>query len=294
LQDAGGLALTRAIGWLPHGAALTLGAAAGRTLVALAPTKRRRIRANLQGDGLPVPPRSPWAAGAHIGRTMAEMSWLLWQTAERIDATTDVEGLDVLEEAVSHGRGVLLAAGHLGNWELGVRAAARCGTPVYAIARALRSPRVEAKIAEFRQSGGVHTLTRGAPGASVAAYRALRNGQILACMMDRMSSGRRIDVPFIGARLKIPLGPVVLARRAGARVIVGGVRRREDGSSHVRFHALPDSPGDPANETAEQMARRVAAELDTLVSRDPEQWYWIYRRPKRVKPLSAHGDEPSA
>ncbi len=280
VQDGGGLALTRAIGCLPHGAALALGAGAGRMLCALAAKKRRRIEANLTGEGLPTPPPSAWEAGAHIGRTMAEMAWLLWQTPERIDATTEIEGLDAVKEAVADGRGVLLASAHLGNWELGVRAVARCGTPVNVIARALGSPRVEAQIARFRESGGVHTLTRGAPGASVAAYRTLRNGHVLACMMDRMSSGRRIDVPFIGARLKIPLGPVVLALRARSRIVVGGTRRLADGSSQACVRALPRVP---ENASVEDVARQIAGELNAMVSRDPDQWYWIYRRPKRVK-----------
>ncbi len=289
LQDAGGLVLTRAIGLLPHRAALALGAGAGRLICALAPKKRRRIEGNLRRTECPHPRKASWRAGAQIGRTMAEMAWLLWRTPEEIDATTEVDGLDVMKAAVARGKGVLLVGGHVGNWELGVRGAARCGTPVFAVARRLGSPRVESAIAHFRESGGVHTLTRGARGASVAAYRTLRNGHILACMMDRMSSGRRIAVPFLGAHIRIPVGPIVLARRAGAAIIVGGARRRRDGSTYVRLYELPPAP-DGADETEDDVARRVAAELDAFVTATPEQWYWIYRRPAKPK----HAKEQSA
>jgi KDO2-lipid IV(A) lauroyltransferase len=275
--DIGGLALTRVLGFLPHGAVMALGALAGRLMCAVLPKKRRRIRQNLERIAVENPRRSTWQAGAHIGRTMAEMSWLLWQSRARVDAQIRLQGLDEMKAAVAEGRGALLAAAHIGNWELGAQAAARAGVPVAAVARLLGSPRTEAAIARMRSDGGVQTLIRGAPGSSVAAYRCLRNGHILACMMDRLSAGRRTTVPFLGAHVRMPLGPLMLARRTGSRIVVGDAFRGPDGVMNVIFRALPHV--DAESETIEELAHRVAAALEAVVAEHPEQWYWIYRRP---------------
>ena len=266
---------------LPHSVVLGMGALVGRLACAILPGKRRRIRENLARAGAPDPAAASWRSGAHVGRTMAEMSWLLSQSPERIDSVMDIHGLDVLREAAAKGRGVLMISAHIGDWELSAQAAGRSGTPVHAVARHLGSPRVEDAIARFRASGGVRTIVRGVGGSSIAAYRALRNGHVLACMMDRMSSGRRACVPLLGAHVKIPYGPLILARRAGAAIVFVGAARRGDGLTDIRFHALPDAADGVAEEAIESLAVRVGHEIDTLVRRAPEQWYWIYRRPMR-------------
>ena len=223
---------------------------------------------------------------------MAEMCWLLSQTSARVDSAMTVERSDVLREALAAGRGVLMVGAHVGNWELVAQAAGRVGTPVHAVARDLASPRVEAAIERFRASGGVRTIVRGGPGSSIAAYRALRNGHVLACMMDGMSSGRRASVPLLGAHVRIPFGPLVLARRAGAAIVFAGARRRDDGTTEVTFHALPERAGDAVEETIEELAARVGQELDAIVRRAPEQWYWIYRRPMRHRQEEVGDAEP--
>ncbi len=274
VRDALTMAFTRVVGLASHRSALRLGVALGRTAAVCTHFKRRRMEDTLARAGAGDPARARLRAAAHLGRTAIEMCWLLTQRAESIDAITTVDGLDVLRDAVAEGRGVLLASAHLGNWELVARSAAQAGAPVAVIANSLACPRFEGAISAFRQSAGVATIVRGAPGASVGALRTLRRGGVLGCMMDRASRGRRLAVPFLGRAMRLPIGPMVLALRGGSPVVFGHTERDESGHVRVWFERLQL----PDGADAEDATRVVGDAIEAAVVARPEQWYLSGRR----------------
>jgi len=93
-------------------------------------------------------------------------------------------------------------------------------------------------------------------------------------MMDRISSGRRLRIPFIGEAQYVPTGPAEMALRCGAAVVLGFSIRRPDGSTLVRFKRLPidDEPG------PELLAYRIGREIEGHLLDYPEQWFWIFRQ----------------
>jgi KDO2-lipid IV(A) lauroyltransferase len=175
---------------VPRRLALAAGGGFGRLAGALAGRKKLRTIENLQRAGVEDARRACRRAWSHAGRTLFEMLWMLTRSPERLLRDVEVEGLEILEEAAAGGRGVLLVGGHIGNWELGILAAARAGPPFAVIVRSLRTPRLERRIIALRERGGIRTIVRTKQGASVATYRWMARGGILACMMDRSSSGR--------------------------------------------------------------------------------------------------------
>ena len=54
-----------------------------------------------------------------IGRTLTESAcaWI-WPAQKSIGLVREVEGLDVLQEALASGKGVVGITSHLGNWEV--------------------------------------------------------------------------------------------------------------------------------------------------------------------------------
>ena len=67
----------------------------------------------------------------HLGRTTIESALLPSVGREKVlDLVESLEGWEILEEAVSRGRGVILVTGHLGNWELGGAYIAARGVPL--------------------------------------------------------------------------------------------------------------------------------------------------------------------
>ncbi|MDX1388365.1 MAG: hypothetical protein R3344_04200 [Acidobacteriota bacterium] len=272
--DLAALAITALIGRLPWRLATSLGAGAGRLAGLLVLRKKKVMVDNLERAGAPDPDGAYWSAWANTGRTVFEMLWATGRTPEQAIARTRMEGLESFDDALAGGRGVLLASGHLADWELGVLSVALAGHKVAVIARPLRFKRLERRLIDFRERGGIRTLVRGR-GTALAAFRWLSRGGVLGCLMDRVSTSvDRIRVPFLGRGMNVPLGPAELACRAGSAVVFGVAIRCHNGMTGGGFRRLETSPGDGA----EKIALLVGEALESAVRARPDQWYWIYRR----------------
>lgn len=273
LPDIGVACVTWAVGSLPWRTGLRVGGAIGVLARCVLPRKRRRIEDNL--DGLvPDPIAGARKACSQLGRTLFEMIWGLSHTTDRVLEQVKIEGLEVLQEAARTGNGVLVVSGHIGNWELAVLALGRSGLPVAIVARRLRSAWLENRFVSARKRAGVHTLVLERSASSLSAYRWLRRGGVLGCLMDRPRDGRKIVVPFLSKQVHISTGPAELACRSGAAVVLVCALREPDDSTVVRFSLLASCAGsDPVG-----LARRIGRSLEQEVREHPEQWFWIYRR----------------
>ena len=79
---------------------------------------------------------------AEYGRYWAETFWAHPRRREQLLAGSSLGGLEHLHAGAASGRGVILALGHMGNWEAaGLRAAAE-GARVLAVAETLSNPRI--------------------------------------------------------------------------------------------------------------------------------------------------------
>jgi len=263
---------------MPRSTVLRFGRWFGAIVHRIGGRKNPRIRANLARTGVDDVARATRAAWCQMGQTLFEMFWMLGRSTEDALKGVQVHGMDEVRRAAARGKGVLLVAAHAANWELISIALSHEGiAPVAVIARAIRTPALERKQMKCRERAGIRTLIRGEKGAGIAAYRWLTRGGVLGVMMDRVSSGRRITVPFFGHATRIPLGPPKLACRCGAAVVLGMSERLSDGGTVVRYRELPTE----GINSAVEMAKVIAAALDQELRTRPEQWFWIYRQPTK-------------
>lgn len=260
---------------LPRPLALRFGRWFGAVAHRLGSRKNPRIRTNLERAGVKDPHRVTAAAWRHMGQTLFEMFWMLDRSPDDALEGVQVHDMDEVRKAAAKGKGILLVTAHAGNWDLMSMALSREEiAPVAVIARTLRTPGLERKQVRCRERAGIRTLLRGEKGAGITAYRWLTRGGVLGVMMDRLSTGRRITVPFLGNATRMPLGPPELACRSGAAVVLGLSERLPGGGTVVRYRELPTE----GVTSAVEMAKIIAAALDHELRTRPEQWFWIYRR----------------
>ncbi len=126
----------------------------------------------------------------------------------------DMEGnWPALTKALSTGRGVILASAHLGNWHGGGVAVARHGVPVRAVMyRNHAGDFFDRKVA--RRGNVRQTFVDPDPWAMMEIVRALRQGEVVAMLVDKPWDSRAVEVPFFGRPARFPLGPVRIARLA--------------------------------------------------------------------------------
>ncbi len=204
----------------------------------------------------------------------------------------DVEGIELMDEAVAEGKGVVAITGHIGNWELLAAYFAARGYPVTVIATPVKGEGLNAENVALRTRVGVETVLRDGPGASREILRTLRRKRILAILMDQDTRGQAAFVPYFGRAARTPVGPAVLAQRTGARLIGVFIHRMPDGRHRitVRRPDLPEPPKGKAEAAAwiVEATARLTALIEDEVRRHPAEWVWWHRRWRsRVE------DEPS-
>ncbi len=213
----------------------------------------------------------------------------------------EMEGVEHMEDALDQGHGVIGLCAHFGSWEVFASSCGKMGMPTSAVSRQQKDPRLEEWIGAIRANSGLKMITRGKN--PVQMLRCLRRGELLALLIDLDTrSAEGIFVDFFGRPAYTPIGPFLLARRTGARIIHGLCYR--EGLNRLRFR-FSESWEVPRTED-EQADIRAAAEraskyLEECIRQHPEQWAWFHKRwkttPERIRsrskqPFNSDEDSP--
>lgn len=221
----------------------------------------------------------------HLGAGVAELAVVHQERPITEWVEVDGESRRVLEEVLARGRGVVFVTGHLGNWELMARGLAAFGYPINTIGQRSYDPRFTRLIARFRQQGRVHTLWRGEPELMDKMAAVLRRGEIMGLLIDQDTDVPGVFVDFFGRPAWTPIAPVLLARKAGAPLVVGANHRLAgDAGFRVRIEeiALADLPDRQRALAADTQA--ISHWIEARIREHPEQWVWLHRRWKTRPP----------
>ena len=269
LAFAGVRALVAALRLLPLPAALSLGAALGRLAAIALPGVRGALQERLNATRAALGGRTPTAAAhlADLGRRVAEFAnadRLLGLNAVRVPPETRA----LLTPSP---RGLLVAAGHLDNWELMAAALARAGHNVRAVVAAPRAGPLSRWLLSERARLGVTSLPPG--GGARAAREALASGAGMGLLVDLATHERSIVVDFLGRPTRAALTLERLARSTGAPVVFIWPAR-EAGGLTVHADAVEFDPAAPEGALTQALARRIEARIVAA----PERWLWVHDR----------------
>lgn len=237
---------------------------------------RKRIRDNL---ALARPDLTPAevedlvrAVPDNAGRSLAEIYSGAEFTA-RIRETNPMEGPGVpsLEAAFKTNRPVILACAHFGNYDAMRAALAARGWPVGALYRPMNNQAFNAHYIPAMQAIAEPIFPRGRAGLT-AMLRFLRGGGWMALGFDQYQ-GDAPELRFFDLPTRTVLTPAELALRHDALIVhIAGIRQ-PDGLSFKVHVGTPLDHGEPA-----EMMQALNDDLETLVRRHMDQWFWIHRR----------------
>lgn len=237
---------------------------------------RTRIRTNL-ALAMPELPeaeirRLTRAVPDNAGRALAEI-YAGDRFLDRIRAADPLEGpgLPVLEAAAAEGRPVVLAVAHFGNYDAMRAALAARGWPVGALYRPMRNALFNRHYIPAMQAIAQPLFPRGRAGLA-AMLRFLRGGGFLCLGFDQYDQNGT-TLRFFGQPTQTVLTPAELAIRYGAPLVPVAAIRQPDGLSFRVHLGTPVPPGEPA-----AMMQALNDDLEALIRRHPEQWFWVHRR----------------
>lgn len=211
--------------------------------------------------------------------TESACAWI-WPPEKTLQYVREVEGLEILQEALASGKGVVGITSHLGNWEvLNHFYCAQCKPIIF-----YRPPKLKAlddllKTQRVQQGNRVAPSTREGIISVIKEVRAGGSVGIPADPEPSRSSG--IFVPFLGTTAltsKFVAGMLGGKQDKVSAVFLHAIRLEDGSGFKVILEAAPDEMYSTDTEIA------VGAMSDVLASyvqRWPDQYMWTMKRFKQ-------------
>jgi KDO2-lipid IV(A) lauroyltransferase len=196
-----------------------------------------------------------------------------YMSGSDLDARVSVEGFEHMHGGFAKGNGVIMAAPHLGSWDLAGAWLAARGVRATVVAEVVDPPELFEWFTATRQRVGMTVVPLDSHAGSVL-LRALHNNELVGLVCDRDIGGGGVEVEFFGERTTLPGGPATLALRTGAALLPIGVYA-VDGRRHrgVIRPPLPVERTGRLRDDVVRVTQLLAHELEDLIRESPEEWH---------------------
>ncbi len=240
--------------------------------------------------------RAARAAYRHLGREAIILLRLGAMSPGEVRERSEIRGESLLRDALDEGKGVVLLAGHLGNWEFAGAALAARDIPLDVVGRKQSNPLFDERVRVMREGFGMRPIYRHA--ALRPVLKGVREGRVVALVADQNVRSGGVFVDFFGIPASAAKGPGVIPLRTGAPVMFMAVTRLP--GWRARYHLDFSAIAVAASGDTEADVVRVVAEfhrlLEDAVRGAPDQYFWFHRRwktrpPGEIEP--AKGDAPA-
>ena len=243
------------------------------------PRLRRTALKNLEMAGFAGRERITTGVFDSVARLVVTFARFPKITRDNVAEWIRYDGLENFEEARSRGKGVLVATGHFGNWELSAFAHAYLVAPMQIVVRPIDNPRIDALVESRRELSGNRAIAK--QDAARGILRALKAGDAVGVLIDQNTTpDQGVFIDFFGVKACAGSAFVKLAHHSGAAVVPGYALWSDKEQRYVlHFEPAVEMTGD-----VEQDTQQVHARLAAAIRKHPEQWLWIHRRWKTRPP----------
>lgn len=217
-----------------------------------------------------------------IGKSLTESAcaWI-WPAQRSIDLVREVEGLDVLKDALASGKGVVGITSHLGNWEvLNHFYCSQCKPIIF-----YRPPKLKA-VDELLRKQRVQLGNRVAASTKegiLSVIKEVRKGGQVGIPADpEPAESAGIFVPFFATMaLTSKFVPNMLAGGKAVGVFLHALRLPDGSGYKVILEAAPEAMY--STDTAESCAA-MSKVVEKYVRAYPSQYMWSMKRFKKRPP----------
>jgi len=244
-------------------------------------------RANLRAA---FPDKSPeeiesilLAVWENLGRFAAEFAHLdrIWDFDPNRPGTGRIEiapnAQPLFEKLMNDGKGALVFAAHLGNWELPALAAPAYGLDSAVLFRRPNIAAVDRAVQDIRSLNMGETIPT-ALDAPVRLADALQNGAHVGMLVDQHYS-KGVDITFFGRPAKANPLLARLARQIDCPI--HGVRIVR--LPNQRFYAELTEEIEPVRDSSgaidiQGTTQKINTVIEGWIREHPSQWLWLHRR----------------
>lgn len=214
-----------------------------------------------------------------------ELAWMARIEPASIATTVEIDAAsrERLEKARSTGRGVLLAGGHLGNWEWLAAWYAQAIGPMGVVYKPMHNPSTDEFITRLRGRFGLRAFSTREPNQR-ALVAHIKRGGVVGILSDQDARRQGRFVPFFGRPASTATGLATLSIRLGAPILPSFCLRTHEGGLRLIL-GEPIWPNPDADRDKEELRllRAYHAALEAAIMLDPAQYFWWHKRWKTKK-----------
>jgi KDO2-lipid IV(A) lauroyltransferase len=266
--------------WLLHGTGWLL----GWLVFLLSPSYRRNFIANTRQAGYRFAEIA--AAVGNTGRMVMEIPRLWLRPAGKpIADPVHWENVELIEEKLASGQGLILLTPHIGCFEILAQAyAERFGArwPMTALYRPARKKFLRELEETARARPGLLTAPANVNGVR-QMLRALKRGQCAGILPDQVPpAGLGVWAPFFGRSAYTMTLVSRLLRISGTEPLILWGERLSWGRGYV-LHVQPMVIALPEGEDEIADAQAINASMEAVIRQKPDQYLWSYDRYKQPR-----------
>ncbi|MEI8078997.1 MAG: lysophospholipid acyltransferase family protein [bacterium] len=192
--------------------------------------------------------------------------------------STTLSGRETLLALLAEGHGAVLLTAHVGCWQIVMAALSFIRVPVHLL-MVREEGDLDRHYFEYRGLACPFQIIdpSGFLGGSIELLQALKRGDMVSIMGDRMFGSRKnaVAVPFVGDTAQFPVSPFKIAAAAGAPVVVVLSHRTGPARYHLEVAKVIRVPNHPHLSPAElgPLVAQYSQCLDDYVTRHPFQFF---------------------
>ncbi len=268
---------------LPWRAVQAVGSAIGWLMWKLPNGSRQVVRVNL---GKCFPDMSAQEREALVGQTLKDIgktltesacAWI-WPAQKSLGLIRQVEGMEVLQQALQSGKGVVLISSHLGNWEMLLQYVCSLCQPSI-LYRPPKLKAVDELLVRQRTQLG-NELAPSTREGILSLVKRVRNGGIAGIAADpepSLSSG--VFVPFFGVpTLTSKFVPSLVHGHKAVAVFMHALRLDDGSGYRVIIEAAPEAL---YGDDVELAVAALNQGIEKQVRQAPSQYMWSMKRFKK-------------
>lgn len=221
----------------------------------------------------------------NIGLSCAETLLSGTKNKNNILARISVHGTENLDNALSHGKGVIAVSAHLGNFTLIGIKMLREGYPFTTLVKESKRPGIARGIRKIqKEQDGRFIYLDPWSKAVRQILSSLRKNEIVCLVADEKRKHTGINVDFFGEPALTATGPAVFSLRTGAPIVPIFIVRKEDHSHHIFIEPqLKYNLNGNTTEDTYTITTAYTIIIEKYIRMYPDQWFWINNRWKKRK-----------
>ena len=213
----------------------------------------------------------------NLGMNLVEDFRLTHITDEEMRRLIAWEGEQNARDVLANGKGMIVLAAHLGNWDILCTIAPKFNYPATIITKKIKNEALNKFWMDSRSRFGLKFVP--AHNSYRQCLTALRKNEIVGFILDQnMINTEGVFVDFFGKPACTSPGLAYMAAQSGAAVVPVFIHRGPNGTHTVKMLPAIPPPPDRKPDTISDYTQRYTRIIENAVREHPDQWIWIHRR----------------